>query len=81
MADEEERFDGDNKRDTLPCLHSTKKRLLCRVREKPDEIYCIKRHLSSSRLFLNAEMKGRQVGYQQLYTFQTSTHLSPFDQY
>lgn len=38
MANEEERFDDDSKRDTLLCQHLTK-RLLCRVKKKP-----IKKH-------------------------------------
>ena len=57
MADEEEGFDGDSERDILPCLRPTKKRLLCRVGEKPDEKRRIKRHLFSSRLSSDAEME------------------------
>lgn len=56
MANEEEGFDGDSERDTLPCRRPTKKRSLGRVREKPNKKRCIKRHPFSSRLSSDAEM-------------------------
>lgn len=39
-ADEEEGFDGDSERDTLPCQRPTK-RSLCRVKEKPIKKRCM----------------------------------------
>lgn len=57
IADEEERFSGDSKRDILPYLHPTEKRSLCRVGEKPRKKRRTKRHLFSSRLYLDAETR------------------------
>ena len=40
MANEEKGFDGDSKRDTLPCQHLMK-RLLYRVKKKPIKKCCM----------------------------------------
>ena len=55
IADEEEGFGGNSEWDTLLYLDPTKKRSLCRVKEKPHKKRGIKRHPFSSRLYLDAE--------------------------
>lgn len=76
MADEKEGFDGDSERDTLTCLRPTKKRLLCRVGEKPNKKRCIKRHPFSSRLSSDADMGTGDESDISSYTPSKPRHIS-----
>lgn len=76
MADEEGGFDGDSKRDTLPCLRPTKKRSLCSVGDKPDEKRYIKRHPFSSQLSSDAEMGTGDKSDISNYTPSKPRHIS-----
>ncbi len=76
MADEEEGFSGDSERDTLPYLHPTKKRSLCRVGEKPSKKRRIKRHPFSSRLSSDADMGTGDESDISSYTPSKPRHIS-----
>ena len=76
MADKEEGFSVDSKRDTLPHLHPTKKRSLCGVGEKPRKKRRTKRHLFSSRLYSDAETGTGDESDFSSYTPSKPRHIS-----
>ena len=76
MANEEEGFSGDSKRDTLPYLHPTEKRSLCRVGEKPRKKRRTKRHLFSSRPYSDAETGTSDESDISSYTPSKPCHIS-----
>lgn len=76
IANKEEGYSGDGKRDILPYLHPTKKRSLCVVEKKPRKKSHTKHHHFLSRLYSDTEMGTGDESDISSYTPSKPRHMS-----